>query len=241
MLPGNGDVVQDLKKLNAQWASFVSNYPGFEVIQNNYTLFENQSAYEAGTADIIARNNGVGVGALPASRLVPRSQFATEESVDILVSGLLKDMDNARQLNQTGNRVAFGLYKVTPANNPDAKLATSVNPAWRTALWHVIVDGGWEQGFTAEDVNDVKMYMRNGLEGLSEILPSQASYTNEADYGEDSWQNVFFGDHYERLLEIKRQYDPTTLFNCWKCVGWLAVGDQMYLCYGNDPQSSVGV
>lgn len=115
MFPGNGDVVQDLKKLTAQWASFVSNYPGFEVVQNNYMLFENQSAYEAGTADIIARNNGVGVGALPASRLVPRSQLATEESVGILVRGLLKGMEDARQLNQTGNKVAFGLYKVTPA------------------------------------------------------------------------------------------------------------------------------
>ena len=207
--------------------------------QNNYTLFESQSAYEAGTADIIARNNGVGVGALPASRLVPRSQYATEESVDILVSGLLKGIENARKLNQTRNRIAFGLYKVTPANNPDAKIATSVNLAWQMALWHVIVDGGWEQGFAAEDINNVKTHVRKGLEGLSKILSSQATYTKEADYGEDSWQNILFGDRYERLLEIKRQYDPTALFNCWKCVGWLGVEGQMYSCYGNDLQPSV--
>jgi hypothetical protein len=239
MLPGNGDVVGRLKNLTAEWASFVTSNPGFEVIQNNYTLFESQQAYEVGTADIIARNNKVGVGALPASRLVPRIQFATENSIDILVSGMLKGMDNARQLNQTGNRVAFGLYKVTPANTPDNKVATSANPAWRTSLWHVIVDGGWEQGFTTESIDDVQTSVRKGLEGLSEVLHSQASYTNEADYGEENWKSVFFGEHYERLLAIKRRYDPTTLFNCWKCVGWLGAEDQMYSCYGDKPQPSI--
>ena len=208
------------------------------MIQNNFTVFENQSAYEAGTADIIARNNRVGVGALPTSRLVPRTQFATAENIDILVGGMLKGMDNARQLNMSDNRVAFGIYKVTPANTPDSKNATSANPAWRTALWHVIVDGGWEQGFPEEDIEAIQAYVRKGLEGLSDILPSQACYTNEADYGEKDWQSIFFGDHYERLLRIKRRYDPTTLLNCWKCIGWLGAEDPMYSCYENDPKPS---
>jgi hypothetical protein len=241
MLPGNGDVMGRLRNLTAQWESFVSNYPGYEVIQNNYTLFENQSAYEVGTADIIARNNRVGLGALPASRFVPHSQFATEGNIDTLVGGILQGMDNARQLNISDDRIAFGLYKVTPANTPDTENATSANPGWRTALWHVIVDGGWEQGFSTEEINAVQSYVRKGLDGLSSVLPEQACYTNEADYGEENWQSVFFGDRYERLLSIKKRYDPTTLFNCWKCVGWLGEENRMYSCYGNNPQPSISI
>ncbi|KAM0263348.1 hypothetical protein ACHAQJ_001204 [Trichoderma viride] len=239
MLPGNSHVMENLKSLTKQWSSFTSNYPGLEVIQNNYTHFENQSAYEFGTRDIIKRNNYVGIGALPASRLVPRTQFETAERIDTLVGGILKGMDASRQLNQTGNSVAFGIYKVTPANTPDKMMATSANLAWRSALWHVIVDGGWAQDFTSSDINKVQKYVRKGLQGLSDILPVQASYTNEADYGEPSWQRIFFGQHYERLLAVKKRYDPTTLFNCWKCVGWLGAENQMYSCYGKDPQPSL--
>lgn len=36
---------------------------------------------------------------------------------------------------------------------------------------------------------------------------------------EPNWESVFWGDKYERLLEIKRRVDPTGLFICNRCVG----------------------
>lgn len=36
---------------------------------------------------------------------------------------------------------------------------------------------------------------------------------------EPNWESVFWGDKYERLLEIKRWVDPTGLFICNRCVG----------------------
>jgi hypothetical protein len=36
---------------------------------------------------------------------------------------------------------------------------------------------------------------------------------------EKNYQKVFWGDNYERLLEIKRQADPTDVFWCSPCVG----------------------
>ena len=77
------------------------------------------------------------------------------------------------------------------------------------------------------------------MEKIQEVLPVQAAYTNEADYAEPNWESVFFGDNYDRLLQIKRKYDPTVMFNGWKTVGWLGPEDQLYSCYGSDPQPSI--
>ena len=59
---------------------------------------------------------------------------------------------------------------------------------------------------------------------------------------EENWQQTFFGDNYDRLLSVKKQYDPTGLFQCWKCVGWTGVMDPMYSCYGQggkEPMASI--
>ncbi|KAK3607172.1 hypothetical protein CHS0354_004436 [Potamilus streckersoni] len=44
-------------------------------------------------------------------------------------------------------------------------------------------------------------------------------YMNEAAYDLDNWQDVFWGNHYNRLLEIKQKWDPTNFFTCHHCVG----------------------
>jgi FAD/FMN-containing dehydrogenase len=54
---------------------------------------------------------------------------------------------------------------------------------------------------------------------LREATPDAGSYVNETDYFEPDWQRAFWGEHYPRLLEIKRRYDPTNLFTCHHCVG----------------------
>lgn len=44
---------------------------------------------------------------------------------------------------------------------------------------------------------------------------------NEADYNQPDWQEVFYGVNYQRLLSIKKKYDPFDLF--W---GKTAVGSE---------------
>lgn len=48
---------------------------------------------------------------------------------------------------------------------------------------------------------------------------------NEADVLEVDWQTAFFGNNYQRLLSIKQKYDPTSFYNCWKCVGWTGAAE----------------
>jgi FAD/FMN-containing dehydrogenase len=49
--------------------------------------------------------------------------------------------------------------------------------------------------------------------------PDIGAYVNEADYFEPDWQRAFWGDNYARLLQIKKKYDPASLFTCHHCVG----------------------
>lgn len=55
---------------------------------------------------------------------------------------------------------------------------------------------------------------------LTDRLCSQpAGYLNEADWFEQDWQHVFWGENYPRLLAIKHAVDPHGLFVCHHCVG----------------------
>ena len=46
------------------------------------------------------------------------------------------------------------------------------------------------------------------------------AYANEGDWTEPEWEEVFYGRLYERLLKVKRRWDPRGVLGCWKCVGW---------------------
>lgn len=58
------------------------------------------------------------------------------------------------------------------------------------------------------------------LEPLKELSPGGGAYGNEAHYLEPEWETTFWGNNYAKLLEVKYAYDPTHLFDCWRCVGW---------------------
>ncbi|KZP21452.1 hypothetical protein FIBSPDRAFT_953707 [Athelia psychrophila] len=67
------------------------------------------------------------------------------------------------------------------------------------------------------------------IDHLRAITPD-AAYQNEADVYEPNHEVSFWGDHYARLLEIKRKYDPEQLLDCWHCVGFNA-NSSRFACY----------
>lgn len=59
---------------------------------------------------------------------------------------------------------------------------------------------------------------------LSSLIPGGGhAYLNEGDMWEPNWQEVFYGENYERLLSIKDKYDPQGIF-----YGWTAVGSERW-------------
>ena len=47
---------------------------------------------------------------------------------------------------------------------------------------------------------------------LRDLVPNAGSYVSEAGFADLGWQRRSFGSNYERLLEVKRRYDPDGLF-----------------------------
>lgn len=45
------------------------------------------------------------------------------------------------------------------------------------------------------------------------------SYFSESAYDMDNWQNRYWGANYERLLSIKKSWDPQGVFGCRHCIG----------------------
>jgi FAD/FMN-containing dehydrogenase len=103
---------------------------------------------------------------------------------------------------------------------------TSVNPAVYSAAALAIVaaHGTGQPGVhgrepdVAEGQAD-KARVAAAMKIIREATPGAGSYVNETDYFEPDWQRTFWGENYERLLAIKRKYDPDGVFVCHHCVG----------------------
>ncbi|KAI8630345.1 hypothetical protein F5Y19DRAFT_474733 [Xylariaceae sp. FL1651] len=82
--------------------------------------------------------------------------------------------------------------------------SNAINPSWRQTYVHV--------------------------KPLRELAPNMGAYLNESDPGELDWTKSFWGDNYERLLQIKRAVDPDRVFWCDPYVGndcWETRGNQL--------------
>lgn len=89
---------------------------------------------------------------------------------------------------------------------------SAVNPAWRRAVMHASLIGTQPSGFTAQQALVDQSRIQTYMDMWREVTPGSGAYMNEGDPLEPDWQQVFFGDLYPRLSEIKRNRDPWGLF-----------------------------
>ncbi|HZC31855.1 MAG TPA: BBE domain-containing protein, partial [Candidatus Bathyarchaeia archaeon] len=80
--------------------------------------------------------------------------------------------------------------------------------------------------------HDAVAVQRAGDE-ISRVAPRPGSYVSESDFFIADWQEAFWGSNYEKLVAVKRNYDPTGLFfvhhgvgsEDWSADGFTRVGD----------------
>ncbi|PGH16503.1 hypothetical protein AJ80_05188 [Polytolypa hystricis UAMH7299] len=235
ILPGAGTPMDKLKELTKDFHDFISNHPDLEIESNMYVTYANAAAMFTAQADMISRFGGSGRGVIVPSRLVTRDQFASADSIDVLVSAMLEGIEAAvsRVGMELCSQIRFLTHKTWPANTPDTN--TSTNPVMRDVIWQYVTAGGWVPEQPDSTIALIQAGARDAMEPVKAILPVQAAYANEADPEEQDWQNVFFGKNYDRLVAVKKQYDPMSVLNCWKCPGFLGENDPMYSCYGRTP------
>ncbi|KAJ5678419.1 FAD linked oxidase N-terminal [Penicillium maclennaniae] len=223
-----GDDGSKLKSATASFANFLSNRTDLSVSENNYNYYTNYASYLSVTAADAKVTEPSGIFSLLSSRLIPRKVFTAPESIDELVDGVLHGLAVSRSLlNLTGTQIV----PETPVTNLDSNQASSANPAWRDALWHVIHVGEWLEPLEEDVLQKTAVGFLALLEPLKKLSPGGGAYLNEAHYLEPDSQQTYFGSNYARLLEVKNKYDSTHIFDCYKCVGWRGEEDPFYSCY----------
>jgi hypothetical protein len=150
-----------------------------------------------------------GAGAIPGNRILPTENWATEDLRNKTFAAVQNAVENALMLNMYHQQAA----------EQEIKDLNSVNPAFRNEQSMIVAinlaipetAAGWKA--SVENLNN------NILNPLREVTPAGGSYGNEADIAEPDWQQAFWGKNYPRLLEIKREVDPTGLFYAHHGVG----------------------
>ncbi|XP_024516309.1 uncharacterized FAD-linked oxidoreductase ARB_02478 [Selaginella moellendorffii] len=162
--------------------------------------------------DVDTANTGIATAGIPlllASRLIPRTTVAY--SPGNLAEVMVRIRELFPRVSLTGVFVGGGAVSRDDRDN-------AVNPAWRRALWHVILGSSWSDGDDrAEQRARAELSAANAM--LIDLTPGSGAYGNEADFNEPQWQESLFGEHYTRLLAIKKRVDPAGIFRCYHCVG----------------------
>ncbi|PSN66027.1 FAD-binding domain-containing protein [Corynespora cassiicola Philippines] len=222
------DDTDAIKRITEEWHDLITDHPGLNVTANAYHTFDKFSEWHKFTEKpAIAQNGPVGIGLSESARLLPRGLFESSSDIENVVNAVLTAMQFS-YTNLGGGSAQ--LYATGPLNQPDNS-KTGVNPAWRDALWHVVMGGIWKSTTSSNDRMRIQNTISASIQPFKALTPNGGSYMNEGDWMEENWQQTFFGTNYDALLSVKRKYDPTGLFNCWKCVGWTGYDDPMYSCY----------
>lgn len=143
-------------------------------------------------------------------RLVPRSTF----------------QDNAADFSKTIKYIlehgANATFVATDVSSFAAEEKNAVVPAWRQEeVLHVVFTTPWSS--KPEDWDKMLAYQElmtdTIMPAIEAITPGSGAYMNEGDFRQPDFQRAFFGSKYERLLNIKKKYDPTFFFYATKGVG----------------------
>ncbi|KAK8024890.1 hypothetical protein PG990_002713 [Apiospora arundinis] len=120
------------------------------------------------------------------------------------------------------NLTLHGVLAVGDALNATAPFPTAnaVNPAWRRTGVHMQLTTAWNNTAPWEDmVAAQKRITEEFVPQMEAVTPGSGAYTNEADFHQPNWQQDFFGPNYDRLLQIKRKWDPEGRFYAIRTVG----------------------
>ncbi|MEY3733870.1 MAG: hypothetical protein RL347_1229 [Actinomycetota bacterium] len=144
--------------------------------------------------------------------------------------------DNARTLAQglfDASRTSLILWQTNKAlygEHPEARARdeqTSINPAVFDNVAFITV-GAWSRnkypGIAGHEPDRaVSQAQYDGVMAASanihKVTPGGGSYSNEGSYFQKGWQTEFWGANYDRLLAVKKKYDPTNMFTVHKGVG----------------------
>lgn len=85
---------------------------------------------------------------------------------------------------------------------------TAVNPSLRSSVWSLFTT-------SPESAQIVRDFIPNSVTGVC---------YNHHNSLEPDWRKACWGSHYDQLDQLKEEYDPSHVLNCWHCVGYIEGG-----------------
>lgn len=150
---------------------------------------------------------------LPGNRLVPKTMWNSSDNFEVLWKTVVAHVEAGRH---------FGVYHQAPGNPQGVDNA--VSSAWRNAQSFFITKSpNFAENAYAEVIAEANRVVNEDiLQPWRDITPASeggGSYLNEANVDEPNWKDDFYGQQYEKLVKIKKTYDPRSVFYATTAVG----------------------
>ncbi|KAI0095757.1 putative alcohol oxidase [Nemania sp. FL0031] len=183
-------VLNKLKKLNISYDYYSAEFPTYLDMFEAMNPFTETAEYQIG------------------SRLIPRSVILDNSSG---FTSALREICSKNGGTISG--VSFNVSRASPVPN-------AVNPAFRKASVSLVVGTVYDYHDLSKNIANQKLMTDVIVPKLARLIPGGGSaYLNEGDPWEPSWQKVFYGQNYDRLLKIKNKYDPERVLYALTGVG----------------------
>ncbi|GAP91978.1 putative FAD binding domain-containing protein [Rosellinia necatrix] len=186
--------VQKLKDLGLPLIKYNTTiYPSFYTHFQHYTF----------PPEIYATNNTLG------GRLIQHS--TVKNSLSELLDAFREIAENA---DYPVKRISGNTINVARKHILQAPGRNSVLPAWREALYSLNVGISYSSDAAPEELRVIQRQVNEWQQLFSPITPGGGAYVNEATFDNPDWKIDYFGENYDKLLKIKKKYDPE--FALWQ-------------------------
>ena len=202
-LPGGGQsnmtdsldpFVQELKNLNMSLVSYdTTEHASFYDHYQHYTF----------PPQIYQTNSSSG------GRLIPPS--TVQNNLTGLIDVFREIVSDATFPIKRISAISINATRDRVGNTADSN---AVLPAWRDALYTLNVGIGFNPDASAEELQEVQAKVNTWQALFDPLTPGGGAYMNEATFDNPDWKEDYFGENYDRLLKIKKKYDPN--FALWQ-------------------------
>ncbi|KAI0197065.1 putative isoamyl alcohol oxidase [Xylaria flabelliformis] len=151
-----------------------------------------------------------------AGRMIPRSVVENPSLNAGLTEALKLSVSPEGGGFMTGG-VALNAAHSVAGNRPSSN---SVLPQWRDTILTFLAFSPWDYKGSFQRNVDAESYLIDvTVPAMKAVAPNGGAYLNEANRRQEDWKESFYGINYDRLLSIKKAYDPEDLFYAVAAVG----------------------
>ncbi|KAI1371219.1 putative alcohol oxidase [Hypoxylon crocopeplum] len=191
-------ILEALDQLNISYTYTSSEFPSFFEMYLEIVPFTEAGVFQIG------------------SRLIPR---------EVILNSTKELTAAMREIGTYGAMISGLSFNATRGPN----VSNSISPAFRKASVSLVIGTPYNNTDRNANIANQELMTNTLVPQLSDLIPGGGSaYLNEGDPWESNWQRVFYGEVYERLLEIKRIYDPEFMLYGRTAVGseaWIEMDD----------------